>query len=291
MRYLVPVNCDGFAIAAGYLGLCSLLPNPFTSTAAIVCGGLALRRVKRSQQSGHGRAWFGIIAGVVSLAVFALAVVVLATTPGGSTPSSSGGYSRVQGADSDATCTRIVHSLGTPPAMRRDADPIALMRSRQLPALPVAGFEHVQPDLPMGRYPDIDSYLRATPVLDPEWTRYMFQRDGYVVAAAAGFTRGDSLYAAEAIRFRDPAAADDYTRSDVLERCRHGIVSKLRRIAGTHGLSFVSGDGRMPHRAYLVIGDTAVHLNICSCVGADDLQKLAERWAREIERRSAERAQ
>jgi hypothetical protein len=181
-----------------------------------------------------------------------------------------------------------MHALATAPAMRPDADFTSLLRAAQLPALPVRGFEHVPPDVPVGGYPDIDSYLRATPVLDPEWTRHVFTQNGFVAAHAAGFTKGGSYYAAEGIRFRDRAAAEDYQRSELLDLCMHGIVSKLRRIRGVPGgFSFVRMDGRMPNRAYLVIGDTAIHLNICSCVGVDDLQTLAERWARRIEARSA----
>jgi hypothetical protein len=76
LTYVLPVNRDAFAIAAGYLGLLSLIPNPVTSTAAIVCGFLGLHRLKSSTQLGHGRSWFGIIAGVVSVAVFGFFVLV-----------------------------------------------------------------------------------------------------------------------------------------------------------------------------------------------------------------------
>jgi Protein of unknown function (DUF2510)/Domain of unknown function (DUF4190) len=76
LDYLLPVNRDGFAIASGYLGLFSLIPNPLTSTAAIACGWLALRRIPLSGKLGRGRAWFGIIAGGLSLAFFIVVVLV-----------------------------------------------------------------------------------------------------------------------------------------------------------------------------------------------------------------------
>ena len=76
LDWLLPVNRDGFAIASGYLALFSFIPNPLTSTAAVVCGWVALRRIPKSGKLGRGRAWFGIIVGGLSLAFFV--VVVLA---------------------------------------------------------------------------------------------------------------------------------------------------------------------------------------------------------------------
>jgi len=75
LDYILPVNRDGFAIAAGYLGLFSLIPNPFTSTLAIACGWIALTRIPTTGKLGRGRAWFGIILGGLSLGVFALAML------------------------------------------------------------------------------------------------------------------------------------------------------------------------------------------------------------------------
>ena len=99
LTYLLPVNRDGFAIAAGYLGLLSLLPNPVTSVAAIVCGCLALRRVKVSQKLGRGRAWFGIVVGAISAALF-VALVVAAAGDSSSNASPAGPVSQPGGAAS-----------------------------------------------------------------------------------------------------------------------------------------------------------------------------------------------
>ena len=74
--YVLPTNRDGFAVAAGYLALFSLLPNPFTSIPAIVCGWVALRRMPTTGRLGRGRAWFGIIVGGLSLGLFTLGVLV-----------------------------------------------------------------------------------------------------------------------------------------------------------------------------------------------------------------------
>ena len=76
LDWLLPVNRDGFAIASGYLALFSFIPNPLTSTAAVVCGWAALRRTPKSGKLGRGRAWFGIIVGGLSLGLFMTAVLV-----------------------------------------------------------------------------------------------------------------------------------------------------------------------------------------------------------------------
>ena len=81
LEWVLPVNRDGFAIAAGYLGLFSLFPNPFTSIAAIVCGVLALKSIKRTGKLGRGRAIFGIIMGGLSLGVILVVIIAAATHP------------------------------------------------------------------------------------------------------------------------------------------------------------------------------------------------------------------
>lgn len=73
MRALLPVGRSGWAIAAGYLGLFSLLlaPAPF----AIVTGLLAIRAIRRDpKKHGLGRAVFGIVLGTIGT----LLLVILA---------------------------------------------------------------------------------------------------------------------------------------------------------------------------------------------------------------------
>ena len=77
MKYIVPVGRSGWAIAAGYLGLCSILilPAPF----AIACGALALRDIaKHPEKLGKPRAIFGIAMGCFGL----LEIVLLRTFAG-----------------------------------------------------------------------------------------------------------------------------------------------------------------------------------------------------------------
>jgi len=74
--YLLPTNRDGFAVTAGYLALLSFVPNPLTSIPAIVCGWVALRRMPTTGRLGRGRAWFGIVAGGISLGLFTLGMLV-----------------------------------------------------------------------------------------------------------------------------------------------------------------------------------------------------------------------
>ena len=74
MRAILPVGRSGWAIAAGYLALFSvlLLPAPF----ALVTGILAIRDIRRHpEMHGMGRAIFGVVMGsagvLVLLALFA----------------------------------------------------------------------------------------------------------------------------------------------------------------------------------------------------------------------------
>jgi len=74
MRMLLPVGRSMWAIAAGYLGLFSLIgcAAPF----AIFCGIMALRDIKQHpQRHGKGRAIFGIVMGVIGLPLFAVLVI------------------------------------------------------------------------------------------------------------------------------------------------------------------------------------------------------------------------
>lgn len=62
MRFLLPVGRSPYAIAAGYLGLFSVLLvfAPF----ALICGIIALREIKKNpKQFGKGRAIFGLVMG------------------------------------------------------------------------------------------------------------------------------------------------------------------------------------------------------------------------------------
>lgn len=62
IRMLIPVGLSGWAIAAGYLGLVSLLliPAPF----ALLTGILAIREIRRNpKKHGMGRSIFGIVMG------------------------------------------------------------------------------------------------------------------------------------------------------------------------------------------------------------------------------------
>jgi hypothetical protein len=64
LEVLVPINVAGSALIAGYLGLAALLILP--APIALVVGVLALRDLKsQPHKTGHGRAWFAIVAGVI----------------------------------------------------------------------------------------------------------------------------------------------------------------------------------------------------------------------------------
>jgi hypothetical protein len=77
VRMLIPVGRSGWAIAAGYLGLFSLVVVP--APVSLVVSLLAIRDIRRSRHTGKvkhgmGRAIFGLVMGILGtlilLAVF-----------------------------------------------------------------------------------------------------------------------------------------------------------------------------------------------------------------------------
>src|SRR5205814_9903131 len=77
-RMLTPVDRPVSAIAAGYLGLFALLP--FFGVLAIIMGIYALRTLKKDPElAGRGRAWFGIVMGIITTLFYGLAIVVAFT--------------------------------------------------------------------------------------------------------------------------------------------------------------------------------------------------------------------
>lgn len=78
MRILLPVNRSGYSIAAGYLGLISILliPAPF----ALLFGFLGIRDIKNNDEKhGMGRAIFGIAMGAI-FSILLLWVIIKSTS-------------------------------------------------------------------------------------------------------------------------------------------------------------------------------------------------------------------
>jgi hypothetical protein len=74
MRMLLPVGRSGWAIAAGYLGLFSLLG--IFGPPALICGLLAIRDIRQHpEKHGLGRAWFGIVMGGLGTIALAIGIV------------------------------------------------------------------------------------------------------------------------------------------------------------------------------------------------------------------------
>ena len=81
LRMLIPVGRSGWAIAAGYLGLLSLIP--FVGVFALALGVVAVRDLrKHPDKHGAGRAWFGIIAGGLSVLAYGGIMIVCAMSSG-----------------------------------------------------------------------------------------------------------------------------------------------------------------------------------------------------------------
>lgn len=86
-RMLVPVGRPASAIASGYCALFGILPLiglPF-SIAAVITGFVALNTIKKNPElSGAGRAWFGIICGIITtlISIFGVVVMVIGAASG-----------------------------------------------------------------------------------------------------------------------------------------------------------------------------------------------------------------
>ncbi len=73
-RLLLPVGRSGWAIAAGYLGLFSLIIVP--APVALVVALIAIRDIRKSRHAPHrkygmGRAIFGLVMGLLGTALIA----------------------------------------------------------------------------------------------------------------------------------------------------------------------------------------------------------------------------
>lgn len=78
MRMLLPVGRSGWAIAAGYLGLFSVLafPAPF----AVICAIIAIRDIRaHPKRHGMGRAIFGLVMGLGCSVLLLVLLIRVAT--------------------------------------------------------------------------------------------------------------------------------------------------------------------------------------------------------------------
>ncbi len=76
MRMLIPIDRSGLAIAAGYLGLVSIIY--FFAPFALILGILAIRDIKRHpEKHGMGRAVFGVVMGAIFTVVLLIFIIVL----------------------------------------------------------------------------------------------------------------------------------------------------------------------------------------------------------------------
>jgi hypothetical protein len=77
MRFLLPVGRSGFAIAAGYAGLFSLIP--IFAPLALLLGILAIWHLRRNPElHGMGRAVFGLVMGVLGTLFLIFILVAIA---------------------------------------------------------------------------------------------------------------------------------------------------------------------------------------------------------------------
>lgn len=79
LQYVIPINTNVVAIAAGYVGLVSVLCFP--APIALILGIIALVQLKKKpEQHGKGRAIFAIVMGVLFSLPIPL-IVILALVP------------------------------------------------------------------------------------------------------------------------------------------------------------------------------------------------------------------
>ncbi|MEE2906323.1 MAG: DUF4190 domain-containing protein [Planctomycetota bacterium] len=79
VELLIPINRTGWSIAAGYLGLFSLLP--FIGILAIIISGIAFYDFsKRPERHGRGRAIFGLVMGILTTILW-LAILMPSDPP------------------------------------------------------------------------------------------------------------------------------------------------------------------------------------------------------------------
>jgi hypothetical protein len=79
MRMIIPIDRSPLAIAAGYLGLVSVIYifAPF----ALILGILAIRDIKKHpEKHGMGRAIFGIVMGAIFTVVLLIFIIALIVT-------------------------------------------------------------------------------------------------------------------------------------------------------------------------------------------------------------------
>ena len=82
LRFIIPIGRSGWAIAAGYLGLFSLMP--LVGILAFVIGVVAIRDIRRHPElHGLGRAWFGIVMGALFTIVYLLVFILASLGSGG----------------------------------------------------------------------------------------------------------------------------------------------------------------------------------------------------------------
>jgi hypothetical protein len=80
LQYVIPINTSGLAIAAGYVGLISVLCLP--APIALILGILAVRQLKKNpKMHGIGRAIFAIVMGAI-FSIVLVGLLILAAANG-----------------------------------------------------------------------------------------------------------------------------------------------------------------------------------------------------------------
>jgi len=156
--------------------------------------------------------------------------------------------------------------------------------TNQLAALPVAGLAQ-RSIKGVIDYPTPESYLSSAQGMDTEARRAAMNRDGFRGGINVAYSSGPDSYGVIILQFSDPKAAADYLAVHLRYLCSSAAV--VRPLGGVTGVSYLRTDNLA--KAVVVVGDTEVQVDICSCVEVRDRVALAGRWAVAIEEQLAAR--
>ena len=77
LGYIVPINCSGWAIAAGYLALFNIILLPLSGPLSIVFGILGLRAIRKNPKlRGRVRCWFAIISSAALILLIGVLILL-----------------------------------------------------------------------------------------------------------------------------------------------------------------------------------------------------------------------
>lgn len=180
------------------------------------------------------------------------------------------------------SCETAINGMKRAAQPKYRLDPVVTLANFKLARLPIPlnNAAHV-----IGRtlYRTADQYIGDSTIPDVELWQVFMRRDRYKNGVFVEFAAGPDHWNAVALDFGSPAQAADFQRSTIDAFCSHGLVKGLKQIPSLPGsFTLTRLDPTAPYRAFLLVGSSVIHLNICSCVEARDPIALVTRWAASV---------